>query len=39
VERYRPQVEAYADALCRIFEKEVKEKYLYFFHLDRLVKV
>ena len=36
-ERYRPQVEAYANALSKIFEKSVKQKYLYFFALDRLV--
>ena len=36
---YRPQVEAYAQALSRIFEKEVKEKYLYFFQLNRFVKL
>lgn len=39
LERYRPQVQAYADALSRIFEKNVKEKYLYFFNLDRLVEL
>jgi ATP-dependent helicase/nuclease subunit A len=37
-ERYRPQVEAYADALSRIFEKKVKQSCLYFFHLDRFVE-
>jgi ATP-dependent helicase/nuclease subunit A len=37
-ERYRPQVEAYADALSRIFEKKVKRSCLYFFHLDRFVE-
>ena len=36
-QRYRPQVEAYAEALSRIFEKKVKAKMLYFFHLDRFV--
>ena len=36
-ERYRPQVEAYADALSRIFEKKVKRSCLYFFSLDRFV--
>ena len=36
-QRYRPQVEAYAEALSRIFEKNVKSKMLYFFHLDRFV--
>ena len=39
VERYRPQVQAYADAMSRIFEKNIKEKCLYFFHLDRLVEL
>ena len=37
VSRYRTQVEAYAGALTRIFEKPIKEKYLYFFHLNRLL--
>ncbi len=32
-ERYRPQVEAYADALRRIFNLPVKEKALYNFHI------
>ncbi|MBQ7331043.1 MAG: helicase-exonuclease AddAB subunit AddA [Oscillospiraceae bacterium] len=31
VEHYRPQVMAYADALTRIYQKPVKEAYLYFF--------
>jgi ATP-dependent helicase/nuclease subunit A len=39
VAHYRPQVEAYAQALSRIFEKEVKESYLYFFQLNRFVKL
>ena len=30
-ESYRPQLDAYADALSRIFQKPVKEKLLYFF--------
>ena len=34
-EQYRPQVEAYARALARIFERPIKAKFLYFFHLDR----
>ena len=37
VSRYRTQVDAYAGALTRIFEKPIKEKYLYFFHLNRLL--
>lgn len=39
VERYRPQVETYAEALSRIFEREIKGKYLYFFRMDRFMKV
>ena len=35
VDRYRPQVEAYAHALGRIFEKKVQRKLLYFFRLER----
>ena len=34
VEQYRPQVEAYAQALSRIFERKIKGKYLYFFHME-----
>lgn len=37
VERYRPQVEVYGDALGRIFEMPVKGMYLYFFHTGKLV--
>ena len=36
---YRPQVEAYADAMHRIYELPVKESWLYFFRLNRFVKV
>ena len=39
VERYRPQVEVYADALSRIYEMPVAAEYLYFFHLNRFVKL
>ena len=38
-ERYRPQVQTYGEALCRIYEMPVKAQYLYFFRLDRLVEV
>lgn len=38
-QRYRPQVEAYAQALERIFEKPVKKSCLYFFRLGRTVMV
>lgn len=39
VERYRIQLETYADALSRIYEKQVKQKLLYFFHLGRFVEI
>ena len=34
---YRPQLEAYSEALCRIYEKPVKARYLYFFRLNRFI--
>ncbi len=37
--RYQPQVQTYAEALRRIYEMPIKAKYLYFFHLNRLVEV
>ena len=39
VERYRAQVQTYANALEQIFEQSVKAQYLYFFRLDRFVSV
>ena len=39
IERYRPQVSTYGDALSRIYEMPVKAQYLYFFRLDRLVQI
>ena len=39
VERYRPQVDTYGDALSRIFQQPIKAKFLYLFHLDRLVAI
>ena len=39
ISRYRGQVETYADALQRIYEQPVKAKYLYLFHLDRLISL
>ena len=36
---YRPQVLAYAESLSRIYERPVKANYLYFFRLNRFVKV
>ncbi len=38
-ERYRPQVEAYSEALRRIYRLPVKEALLYFFHMDRFVSL
>ena len=38
-QHYAPQVETYAQALERIYEKPVKEAVLYFFHLNRAVNV
>ena len=39
VERYRPQVEVYGDALGRIYGMPIKAEYLYFFHLGRFVEL
>ena len=39
VERYRLQVQTYADAMARIYMKPVKASMLYFFRLNRFVKV
>ena len=39
VQHYKYQVEAYADALSRIFEKPVKKACLYFFHLNRCIDI
>ena len=39
IHKYIPQVEAYASALTRIYELPVKKKYLYFFHLNRVVEL
>lgn len=38
-ERYRTQLETYADALNRIYEKPVKEKMLYFFRLGKFMQM
>jgi ATP-dependent helicase/nuclease subunit A len=37
VEQYRPQVEAYANALQRIYQKPVKQANLYFFSIGKSV--
>ena len=39
VRNYRTQVQAYADAICRIYRKPIKESWLYFFRLNRFVKI
>ena len=38
-EKYRPQLEAYAEALSRIFQCPVREKLLYFFATDTLISL
>lgn len=37
IARYRVQVETYAAALERIYEQKVKQKLLYFFHLEQFI--
>ena len=39
VRRYQLQVQTYAEAMSRIYEMPVKESFLYFFRLNRFVKV
>ena len=39
VDRYRPQVITYAEAMQRIFRKPIKETLLYFFHMNKFVSV
>ena len=39
VDRYRSQIGIYADALSRIYQTAIKDKFLYLFHLDRFVSV
>jgi ATP-dependent helicase/nuclease subunit A len=38
-EHYRSQVQTYAHALSRIYNKKIKASYLYFFRLNRFVPV
>ena len=38
-DRYRSQVQIYAEAMERIYEKPVRKKYLWFFHLRKLVEI
>ena len=39
VEHYRLQVQTYAQAMHRIYQKQIKAAYLYFFRLNRFVPV
>ena len=39
VARYRMQVQTYAQAMARIYQRKVKASYLYFFRLNRFVAV
>lgn len=39
VQRYRSQVQTYAEALSRIYEQPIIGKYLYFFHRSQLVSL
>ena len=39
IDRYRGQIEVYASALSRIYQRPVKQKLLYLFHLDRFVEL
>ena len=38
-DRYRLQVQTYADALSRIYEMPIKRKLLYFFSLDTFIEL
>ena len=39
MERYRPQVQTYVQALERIYRKPVKQAYLYFFGLNQFIAI
>ena len=39
ISRYRSQIQTYAEALERIYELPVKERYLYVFHLEQFVSL
>ena len=39
VDMYRPQIMVYSDALGRIFESKIRDRYLYFFNIGRYVSV
>ena len=38
-EYYRPQLEAYSDALSRIYEKPIKSRCIYFFCMDQFIRI
>ena len=39
IDRYRKQLDLYAEALNKLTGKKVKEKYLYLFNIDEEVKL
>ena len=39
IDRYKKQMDLYADALTKLTGKKVKEKYLYLFNVDEEVKL
>lgn len=39
VDTYTPQITAYADAMCRIFQTRIKDAYLYFLRANMLISV
>ena len=39
IAQYTRQVETYANAISRIYERPIKSAYLYFFHTEELVKI
>ena len=39
VERYRTQIEAYAHALAKIYQKPVKKSLIYFFRINKFVEI
>ena len=38
-EKYRPQIEAYGNALAKIYETRIKARQIYFFAVDRFIEV
>ena len=39
IDRYKKQLDLYAEALTKLTGKKVKEKYLYLFNVDEAVKL